>query len=58
MIVMIVFIQEVERAAFRPSSLSTSIGVVSWVGLGDLAPQTLDHGQYFVIILFKQHEIW
>ena len=25
---------------------------------GGLAPQTLDHGHYFALILFKLHEIW
>jgi len=33
-------------------------GVVSSRVWGLSLPQTLDHGQYFAIILFKLHEIW
>jgi len=39
--------------------LAMCIGEVSGsFGEGLAPPPTLDHGQYFALILFKLHEIW
>jgi len=40
------------------NTLTPVDNVIGEVSEGGLAPQTLDHGQYFALILFKLHEIW
>jgi len=45
----------------RPQNAFKRTGVVSeGEGLGGLSPpsQTVDHGRYFALILFKLHDIW